>query len=264
MAPGPVAGLVATAALTDAMNALFPFLLALACLLIVALAVTLVRTRSHLHALRARAQAEQQAHDVALRVEAVAAERERIFSDLHDDLGAKLLGLVHGADSPHQADQARAILQDLRDVVTRSRGTPGTLGDVLADIRNEATQRLAAVGVGLVWQEVDEIPDPPLDIERSLHLHRIVREAISNTIRHAQARRLRVRLRFSGDQLGLELTDDGEGVDIAPIRAGTGMRSMRERAAELSGDIRWTPGTEGGTKVLLSMPLRAEAGTGSP
>lgn len=192
--------------------------------------------------------------EAVAREQAAAQERERIYSDLHDDLGAKLLTLIYQSTDPVQADLARSILQDLRDVVTRSRGTPGTLGDVLADLRSEATQRLATVGIGLAWDEADGLPDPELDTARALHLHRIVREAISNVIRHAHAKRLRVRVRAAGGELRLELTDDGSGTTGAPS-AGSGMRNMRERAASLEGDIRWTPGTEGGTKVLLAMPL---------
>ena len=192
------------------------------------------------------------------REQAASQERERIYSDLHDDLGAKLLSLVYRAESPVQADLARAILQDLRDVVTRSRGTPGTLGDVLADIRGEAAQRLAAVGIGLSWDEADDLPDPLLDTGHALHLHRIVREAISNTIRHAQARHLRVRVRASAGELLLDLTDDGSGVPAA-VLAGSGMRNMRTRAGELDGRIDWAPGTEGGAKVLLRMPLETAA-----
>ena len=56
-------------------------------------------------------------------------------------------------------------------------------------------------------------------------------------------------------ELRLELTDDGSGAAVGAVQPGTGMRSMRERAAQMSGDIAWTPGTEGGTKVLLAMPL---------
>lgn len=224
----------------------------------IALAILLARARRRLARLQQRSRSEQLEREAALRAEAVAAERERIYGNLHDDLGAKLLSLIHGAQTPLQADLARSILQDLRDVVTRSRGTPGTLGDVLADIRGEASQRLATVGIGMSWEEPDDLPDPPLDTERALHLYRIVREAISNTIRHAQARRLRFRLRHAGDHLGIELTDDGEGGADAAARPGSGMRSMRSRAAELAGDIHWTPGTEGGTKVLLSFPLPGE------
>ena len=193
-----------------------------------------------------------------VREQAAAEERERIYSDLHDDLGAKLLTLVYRAESPVQADLARAILQDLRDVVTRSRGTPGTLADVLADIRTEATQRLATVDIGLDWDESDDLPDPLLDTGHALHLHRIVREAISNTIRHAQARHLRIRVRARDGELLLELTDDGSGVS-SEVSLGSGMRGMRTRAEELEGRIDWVEGTQGGAKVLLRMPLESGA-----
>jgi len=195
-------------------------------------------------------------HD--LREQAAAQERERIYADLHDDLGAKLLGLIHRAPTPEYADAARAILQDLRDVVTRSRGTPGTLEDVLADLRAEAAQRLLAAGIALRWEELEDLPELELDHARSLHLHRIVREAVSNVIRHAHARALRVRVRVAHEELQLELTDDGAGVNAAAVESGAGMRGMRGRAAELEGDIRWTRGTAGGTKVLLAVPLASK------
>jgi signal transduction histidine kinase len=233
-------------------------LLSLALLALAAYCVVLSRRlRDSRRALTARIAAAE----AAARAQATAQERERIYGDLHDDLGAKLLGLVYQASSPQQADLARAVLQDLRDVVTRSRGTPGTLGDVLADIRAEAQQRLAVVGIGLAWDAPDDLPDPVLDSGRALHLHRIVREAISNVIRHAQARRLRVRVRHAGGELRVELTDDGSGAAVRAEGGGSGMRNMRDRAGELAGDIRWTPGTEGGTKVLLAMPLSPEATT---
>ena len=236
--------------------------LAIALLLAVAAGIALslrVRAlRAELAAYAARAETGIRAHDAQVREQATLQERERIYSDLHDDLGAKLLSLVYKAENPVQADLARAILQDLRDVVTRSRGTPGTLGDVLADIRGEAAQRLAAVGIALRWDEADDLPDPMLDTGHALHLHRIVREAISNTIRHAQARQLRVRVRASQGELLLDLTDDGSGVPSV-VAAGAGIRNMRTRAGELEGRIDWAPGTEGGAMVLLRMPLEPPA-----
>ncbi len=193
--------------------------------------------------------------------QAAAEERERIYADLHDDLGARLLELIYSAPDPAFADRARAILQDLRDVVSRSRSEPGTLQDVLASIRGEARQRLSAAGAELAWEAADDLPDPALDQGTALHLHRIVREAISNAIRHAHARRLRVRVGMgSGRQLMLELTDEGgESPEPAAATAGTGVRNMRARAAALQGRIDWAPGTLGGTKVLLKAPLPPEA-----
>jgi len=233
-----------------------PSLLALFGALLLFVAVSWGRERRAHAATLAALECERSSREREIGERAAAQERERIYHDLHDDLGAKLLSLIHGATTPQQADQARAALQDLRDTVSRSRGTPGTLGDVLADIRNEARQRLAAAQIELNWNEAGELPDPALRSEQSLHLHRIVREAISNTIRHAHAGSLRVRVACRGNELLLELTDDGH----REIGDGSGTRGMRQRAHELAGDIRWTEGTAGGTKVVLVFPLPSTAG----
>lgn len=188
---------------------------------------------------------------------ALARERERIYADLHDDLGAKLLQLIHTAEQPRQADLARAVLQDLRDVVTRARGEPGTLCDVLADIRSEAQSRLTAVQMQLDWQQPDDLLDPQLSQQQSLHLFRIVREAISNTIRHAAASRLRVRVDATAQRLTLELSDDGVGRGSG---RGRGTANMRERARELDGNVTWREATGHGTKVILSVALSDSSG----
>lgn len=221
----------------------------------IVLVILLRRQRELLVAERVAAASRLHERESLVRAQATLAERERIYSDLHDDLGARLLGMIHSAESPEQADRARAVLQDLRDVVTRSRGTPGSLSDTLAEIRGETSQRLASAGIGMSWEINDNVPDPELDTARALHLHRILREAISNVIRHARASHVRVRMKVIGAKLCLDLTDDGGGSDPAPTSRGRGLDNMRERAAELAGDIDWKPGTQGGTKVLLTMPL---------
>lgn len=195
------------------------------------------------------------------RAQAVAEERERIYGDLHDDIGAKLLNLIYAAERPGQADLARSILQDLRDVVSRSRGTPGSLLEVLADIRGESEQRLAALGVDLAWEQEETLPDPALDHGHALHLFRIVREALTNALRHAQPERIRIRVRSDvangapAKRLLLDVTDDGAGIASGRLGAGRGTSGMQERAAELQGSIAWEAGTAGGTKVVLQVPL---------
>ena len=179
-----------------------------------------------------------------------AQERERIYKDLHDDLGAKLLQLVHGAETPQQADLARAVLQDLRDVVSRSRRPPAPLLQLLGEIEAETRQRLAAAGAELVWEQEAALPDLSLDEAQTLHLIRIGREAVSNALRHGAARWLRVRAFRAGEELMLEITDDGR-FPADQIGEGRGTSTMREHAAGLGGDIHWDEGTLGGTKVIL-------------
>jgi signal transduction histidine kinase len=220
--------------------------------LLVALGL-LWRQRRALQQLLRRIEEQSQQQHAAIRLQAAAEERERIYSNLHDDLGAKLLQLIYSAATPEQSDLARSLLQDVRDVVTRSRGAPGSLQEILGEIRREAEQRLRTVDIALDWQQPDDLPDPDLDQAQSLHLFRIVREAISNVIRHARAHALRIRMASDGRHLRLELIDDGIGPSNAG--AGRGKDNMRARARELDGDITWKGGTAGGTKVLLSFPL---------
>lgn len=239
------------------------WILALSTFIALASCLWLWRERRQLHA---RLSAQQQLHAeqarserARIRQQTALEERERIYRDLHDDLGSQLLQMIYTAPTPEYADHARAVLQNLRDVVSRSRGEPGRLADVLADIEAEARQRLWAVEAELVWEQGEHLPNPQLDSGQALHLHRIVREGISNAIRHAQVGCLRVRVRPDGRQLLLDLTDDGFGTPDS-VREGRGMDSMRARAAELKGRIDWTPGTLGGTKIVLRFPLpEAEA-----
>ena len=180
----------------------------------------------------------------------VAAERERIYKDLHDDIGAKLLQLMHGAESPQQADLARAVLQDLRDVVSRSRRPAAPLLQLLGEIEAEVRQRLTAAGAEMVWEQEPDLTDVALDQAQTLNLIRIGREAVSNALRHGAAHWLRVRVFRAGAELILEITDDGH-FRPAQIGEGRGTTTMRERAEGLGGDIRWNAGTLGGTKVIL-------------
>lgn len=216
------------------------------------------RLRARIDETEPQRPSDDEAEDLARlrRAEIIAEERDRIFGDLHDDIGAKLLELVHTATTPEQADLARTALQDLRDVVSRSRGEPGTLLQVLGEMRAEAESRLAAGDVALDWQQADDLPDPKLDHGHALHLYRIVREAISNALRHAHPGRVRIRVSGLGeDELLLDITDDGAEPWQPSEGGGQGTRGMRQRAGELHGSIDWNRGTTGGTKVVLRVPL---------
>jgi signal transduction histidine kinase len=181
---------------------------------------------------------------------AAADERRRIFQDIHDDIGIKLLSLLHELQDERQADQVRSVMQDLRDVVSRAHRAGGPLLQVLGQIREEAERRLEVLGVTLLWQVDADVPNPKLNEAQALHLHRITREVISNAIRHAQAHTQVVLLDY---------TDDGPGRDVGCTES-TGSESLRDRAQALGGDIRFTVGTSGGAKIVLQFPLPETTG----
>jgi signal transduction histidine kinase len=94
----------------------------------------------------------------------------------------------------------------------------------------------------------------PLRVERRGHVFQIVREALSNTARHAQARKVEVDLAFRTDSLQLRIADDGVGLDQDNTGTGQGLRNIRERVRLLEGklDIESVPGE--GVALTLTVP----------
>lgn len=232
-------------------------MLALALLSTLALALcvaALLRRQRALHRQLNESRATAAAQLDMARHLAAEQERRRLLDDLHDDVGAKLLNLIHALDSPAHADLARAVMQDFRDIVSRSHQEACTLQQALAEIREETEARLDAIGGSLDWQQPADTPDPELDEQQTLHLFRIAREAVTNALRHGQATLVRVRAQAVGGELLLDVTDNGPGLPPQG-GGGRGIAGMRHRAEALSGSIDWTPGSQGGTKVILRFPL---------
>ncbi len=187
---------------------------------------------------------------------AEAGERERIYRDLHDDLGAKLLGLAisaQRANQPREADLARSALRDLRDVVSRSAQPAIPLGDLMADWRAETEQRVVAAGLALDWR-IPDIEFPlPVSAAAALNLSRILREAISNVLRHAHASRITIDLAWNEEKLMLTIKDNGVGLPESGAKPNRGMNSLRARAAALGGSVIWQPRSPNGCLVAVEV-----------
>lgn len=186
---------------------------------------------------------------------AVIEERERIFRDLHDDVGAKLLSLVYRAQRAEDADLARSALRDLRDVVSYTGAARFTLDELAADWRSECEQRLSEAGIRLDWQS--DGAAEALSQPQALNIGRILREAISNVIRHAAASTVAIRLEATEDALYLSIADDGRGLAEDARPRGRGLRNMQVRAQRLGGEVVHENGDGGGCRIALRVPLAA-------
>jgi signal transduction histidine kinase len=180
--------------------------------------------------------------------------------DLHDSLGPLLAALRLEIDGLGDADRtvrARGLVHEAIDEVRRiSRDLrPSLLDDLgLADaIRRNAAALAASDGVD-VSVDVEGI-GPPLPNAVEVAALRVVSEALTNVVRHARATTCSVRVTV-GDTVRIEVTDDGVGV--AHATPGVGLRSMRERAAELGGSCDISSGARGGTVVTAVLPLTTE------
>jgi signal transduction histidine kinase len=99
---------------------------------------------------------------------------------------------------------------------------------------------------------------PPLPAAVETALYRVACEALTNVVRHARARSCRLALAASAGQIALRVEDDGDG--FAPAaQPGVGLRSMRERAAELGGRLTLARAGDGGAIVELCLPTQRGA-----
>jgi len=198
-------------------------------------------------------------------------ERRRLRRDLHDGLGPALaahtlkVGAARALLPPDaQAadhllaeleDDIEVALADIRRLVYELR--PPALDELglLGAIRESAAQYAPAAGRGGQLTVRVEAPErlPPLPAAVEVAAYRIVQESLANIVRHADARSCRVELAVDS-ALHLTIVDDGVGLPTTR-RAGVGLMSMRERAAELGGTCVIESAPAAGTCVRAELPL---------
>lgn len=204
---------------------------------------------------------------------AVDRERLRIASDLHDDLGAKLLGIVQAGTTDGTANLARQALDEMRQSVRGMVGRPVVAAEMLADWRAELVGRLDAAGFAVTW----EAPEPPVALILSPRVHlqltRVLRESVSNVVRHSGGRRCRIGIAFAGSDITLDIEDDGQGLppmhdavgdDAAPRAVGMGLPNIERRARKLGGQHRFGISSLGGAWVQVTVPIDVGAAPDEP
>jgi two-component system sensor histidine kinase DesK len=201
---------------------------------------------------------------------AVAEERLRFSRDLHDLLGHTLSVVVVKAEAARRLagrdmDAAlgqvadieavgRQALTEIREAVTGYR--EGSLATEL----DRARSALAASDIEAVLQE----SGPPLPPQTEALLGWVVREGVTNVVRHSGATLARIELHAADGQARLTITDDGRGPTPPPAapgttatlpRTGTGLRGLTERLASAGGSLTTGPAPSGGFRVTAVLPL---------
>lgn len=207
----------------------------------------------------ARIEIERNFHQLAeLRVEQVTdRERKRIAADLHDDLGAKLLTIVHTSDSERISTLAREALEEMRLSVRGLTGRPVRLADALGDWRAEVVARLAQAGIEGEWEAPEDLPQT-LSARAYVQTTRILREATSNIIKHSGATQCTVRASISDNDFLLVVQDNGDGIAQevdGRLDRGHGLASMKNRARQLQGQCLVESAPGHGTVIRLTVPL---------
>jgi signal transduction histidine kinase len=200
--------------------------------------------------------------------------QQRIGRELHDDLGQHLTGI---------AFMSQVLSQKLNDV-----GRDEMLeADRITQMLNQAISKTRNLAQGLCPEEIKEqgfchmiekfakhvegmysvnctfsvAKDFRIDDQEvAIHLFRITQEAINNAIKHGHATRIRLRLFQMNFSQKMEILDNGSGINTNKIvpGEGLGMRSMHYRADLIGATLNISPHQEGGTQVLISIPINSQ------
>ncbi|WP_144027161.1 sensor histidine kinase [Paenibacillus sp. FSL R7-0273] len=203
------------------------------------------------------------------RVSAIIEERQRLARELHDAVSQQLFAISMTATAVGRTlekdfdkaqrqialieemaavaqSEMRALLLHLRPVYLEGKGLEQGLQELIKELQIK------------VPMEIIFEMDPDVQLLKGVenHLFRIVQEAISNTLRHAKAEKMEIRLHRRGDAVRLTLRDDGVGFEIDDGKLTSyGLSNMQERIAETGGSIQFITAPGKGMRIEITVPM---------
>jgi len=211
---------------------------------------------------------------LSLSIAASEAERRRWARELHDetlqDLGALKVAQQAALEGSDQAalraaveasnEQVERIISGLEGLITELR--PAALDQLGIQAAVEAlVDRVSSrhgleisADFDLAFESGREAVRPDPEIEATVY--RLVQEALSNAVKHAEASHVKVAIDERGESLAVIVEDDGRGIAGSGGKGGFGLVGMRERVALMNGEIEIGPGPSGGTRVMATLPAR--------
>jgi signal transduction histidine kinase len=186
-----------------------------------------------------------------------------ISLELHDDFGQILTAI--GA-MLQRADRNTGDLLEVREIVQTTLEKVRSLSHALHPVVLDEAGLESALdvylptfekqtGIEVAYEKTGEGQE--LDRELSIHLYRVMQEALNNVARHSNSKSAAVRLRFLPDAVVLEVQDEGIGFQ-EQVTQGLGLISMRERAGLVNGTIEFSNGEKGGVLVRVTVPLASQ------
>jgi two-component system, NarL family, sensor histidine kinase UhpB len=193
--------------------------------------------------------------------------RQNISRDLHDDIGSALssiniLSKVAQLEKEGNTenylqrigDQSAKMMETMGDMVWSINPRNDSMQQVIARMREFATEILDTQNIEIEF--VEKVPEETiLNSEKRRNLFLIFKEAINNAAKYSQATQLKISLVKTNHQLHLQVTDNGKGFDEATVKAGNGIRNVRERATEVGGILSIKSELGKGTEVELQLPI---------
>jgi signal transduction histidine kinase len=195
--------------------------------------------------------------------------RQQVAHDLHDEVGsglaqiavlsevAKRQGVTSSASLTDIADVARHLRESMTDIIWAVDPRRDSLADLVARMRQVAENLVDGESATLAVRapRYDRLVTIDVPADRRRHLLLIFKEAMTNAARHSGATRVGVDIAIDGGDIAIVVDDNGRGFDPAAAHEGSGVASMRQRAAELAASFR-IHSSETGTRIELRARFR--------
>jgi signal transduction histidine kinase len=202
-------------------------------------------------------------------IEVQEAERRRVARELHDEIGQALTAIKLNLQAVEQSADTLPLAPQLNESVGIIDRALQQVGDLSFDLRPSLLDDLGLMAAlrwyvdreaqraGLIPEFVADLLETRLPPELETAFFRITQEALTNVVRHAQARRVWVELRQRGSELHLVVRDDGIGFDVSAVRrdVSLGLQGMQERALILGGEIEIKSAPSRGTEIHVWFQL---------
>jgi PAS domain S-box-containing protein len=199
-------------------------------------------------------------------------ERQRLARELHDSVSQDFYGVGLNAQIAYEAletdpEEARSALEQIIELAEAGQAETRAL---LLELRPEV---LAAEGLiaalekqGTILRKRYKLQveaslnlQAKLSFEKELAIYRIAQEALNNVVKHAQAETVTLRLAQEGQELVLEVRDNGKGFDVTnALPGGVGLQSMQDRVAHLQGTLTINSAPGQGTSLSVRVPITSK------
>jgi len=198
-------------------------------------------------------------------------ERTRIARDMHDDLGARLTEIKMLSELTQRnleddrtarsnleeiSDRAREVVDSFQEIVWSVNPTYDTLDNFADFLTQYASGYLGKAGVRCRLDIPAFLPKFKVSAEIRHNLMMVVKEALTNTIRHAAASEVNIALTCEDERMSVTIRDDGRGFSMDNVRRfGNGLANMRQRLESIGGTVDIESASGKGTRIKISVTL---------
>ena len=195
----------------------------------------------------------------------------KIASDLHDNIGAGLTEIsilsevaernelqknsILTKDLQKISETARQLVDSMSDIVWVVNPQRDSLHDLIVRLKDSYNEFFSSIGISFQVNNVEKSDDIKLPMEYKQNLLLLFKEAINNSIKHSNCKKITLAAFYKNDIIEIVLKDDGQGFDFNDIKFGNGIKNMKSRANKLKGNLNWSSENGIGTSVIFSGKL---------